>query len=278
MLLSVILQQIFLVESRNVIMLFIAKVCFVIKAFSLFVQVAGALPFTSERESLPKESQEGPELWCSDGVDANITTLQSSISADISRLTQYMINLFHGHNFVAGFQVKGLAELGKCGSINITQYPISNYSDDRQHIANRYWNLHLLNAMYKNILKLIRVHQYSTTPQATVSKLTLLQVMVDHFVEHLEEYLMAERCSCKDEECTLHRVTTAAIDKIVDQVRMELHPPNCTRINLLGEVINMVYRETSAILRILKKLNVVPSASNLCYILSSTNYPNGCPV
>ena len=258
-------------KSMKIIMLFFAKVCFVIKAFSILLQVAGALPL----ESLPKESQEEPELWCSDGVDVNITTLQSSITADISRLRRYMVDLFHGHNFVAGFQIKGLAKSGKCGSVIIAQYPSSNYSNDRQHIANKYWNLYLLNKMYKNILKLIMVHQYSNTSQTTVSKLAILQVMINHIVERIEEYLMAERCSCKGEECTLHHVSTAAIDEIIDQVRMELRPQNCTRINLLGEVITMVYRETGDIRKI---MNVVPSASNLCYILSSTNYPDGCPV
>ena len=55
---------------------------------------------------------------------------------------------------------------------------------------------------------------------------------------------MAERCSCKDAECTLHHVSTAAIEEIMDQAKLELRPSKCTRMNLLRGVLNMVYNET----------------------------------
>ena len=232
------------------------------------------LSFALPLESSSRASQNTTELWCHDDVDVNIINLQKGISADVIRLRQYVVNLFHGHQSSNAFKIEGLAELDKCGSIVIPTHPASCYNNERQRIVNRLWKLYLLEEMFKNTFKLIKLHQSSTVSDRDVSKLTTMQVMINHFAENVEEYLMAERCSCKDVECTLHRVTTAAIEEIMDQARLELRPSNCTRMNLLGGVLNMVYIETGAIGDI---LDVTPSAFKLCHIFSSANYPDGCP-
>ena len=233
-----------------------------------------ALPLKSSN----RVHQNTTELWCSDDVDVNITNLQKGIKAQVIRLRQYVFALIDGHRSSNDFKIEGLVEQDKCSSIVIPTHPVSSYSNGRQDIANKLWKLSLLKEMFKNTFKLIKLHQSSSVSDRDVSKLTTMQVMINHFVESVEEYLMAERCSCKDTECTLHHVTTAAIEEIMDQARLELRPSKCTRMNLLRGVLNMVYNETGPKTPIGDSFNVTPSAFKLCHIFSSANYPDGCPV
>ena len=202
--------------------------------------------------------------WCGAVVDASISNLKQAIRTDSAHFKRYRSDLFYGRPSFNDFNIVGLFSVNKCGNITIPVLPATKHKNDRQHIANRFWRVQLLNVMFKKIFKLIKIHQSVNTLDKDISKLSKLHFMLQHFVDNVEEYLMAEKCSCENEECIVHEMTTSAIEKVVDQVRMELHPPSCTRMNLLGEVIKKISEDVHFVDRILKGQSVRITTWKLC--------------
>ena len=202
--------------------------------------------------------------WCGAVVDASISNLKQAIRTDSVHFKRFRSDLFYGRPSFDGFNIEGLFSVNKCGNITIPVLPATKHKNVRQHIANSFWRVQLLNEMFRKIFKLIKIHQSVNILDKDISKLSKLHFMLQHFVDNVEEYLMAEKCSCENEECTVHQMTTSAIEEVMDQVRIELHPPACTRINLLGVVIKKISEDVHFVDRILKSQSVRITAWKLC--------------
>ena len=227
-------KLLYLVEKRRKVSIMDYCLRSFLVLLSIKLTVAYPTEHLSEQTKVP--------LWCEGvtlGVD--ITSLKREIRRDKFEFEDYRQKLFHGH---ASLNITGMEEFTEdnhCNVINIPPHSATSHSNDRQSMANSLWKIQLLNVMYKKVFQLIKIHESSTTLKNSIigSNLTVMQVMIDQFVQNTEEYLMAERCSCKSVNCSVHQMSNAAIENITDQVRSR-PASGCTRMNLLGKVIKKI--------------------------------------
>ena len=203
-------------------------------------------------------------LWCADKIDANIGTLKKALRTDSIRFEQYRRKLFYGHPSLTDSHIKGLVGIHKCGPLILPTHPAIHHRNSEQLIANSLWNIQLLNDLYKKILKLIKIHQQTSISEEDISKLNLMQVMIELYKDHMEEYVLAERCSCEGVQCSIHMLDESVPDTLTNIIRMKQHPSQCSRINMIGQVVRKVAEEVQVVDKMLKEQSVGLSEWELC--------------
>ena len=193
------------------------------------------------RRSAENLQTTGPRRWCANGSEVNTTVLKMKIKGDILQFIPFRQQLIAGEDSLKIPKVEGLTG-GACDTITIPPYSVIHHNNDSQHMANILWNVQFLNELYKKTFKLIMICEYPTTRDNTtdhnVAKLTKMQVMIDSFIENTEDYLMAERCSCKHATCSIHQFQLSK-ETVKDQIRLQSHSV-CTRMNFLGQVLRKI--------------------------------------
>ena len=216
-------------------------------------------------------------LWC-EGVMVGMdtTSLKQAIRREKFEFEDYRQKLFYGQVSLNIPGIEEFTEDNHCNVINIPPHSATGHSNDRQSMANSLWKIQLLNEMYKKVFQLIKIHESSTTLKNNIigSNLTVMQVMIDQFVQNTEEYLMAERCSCKSVNCSVHQMSNVAIENITDQVRRR-PASGCTRMNLLGKVIKKISWLMISVDKKLKYQQIRPASNwKICQTIAAVQISN----
>ena len=218
-------------------------------------------------------------VWCADSIDTKVTDMmKKTMKAHLIRVQKYSKNLMFGHELesVSNFQVAGLVDRGECPSINLTAHPNTTFKNNVQFMSNMFWDFQLLNLMYRDIFKLIKVQENSRTSQEEVLKLTTFQVMIDQFLISIEDYLAAAQCSCSGVMCSLHVLTEPARNTITNVVEMGIHTSGCSPLNMLGQVVLLMHSKVYTTLLHPAMRTGLPSTYKVCETFSNDRYPDGC--
>ena len=201
-------------------------------------------------------------LWCESEVDINIPSVKEDIRTTYLRFVTYRGYLISGHpndnsSMGHGYKIPDLFPEGddKCGLLLLPKYLTMDSNNILQIISNHSANIQLLSAMYRKVLMLIKVHHNSISSQKnlTVSKLTTMQVLMDHLAEQLDIYLSAEQCSCEAVDCEVHELTTSAVKAAMNEVKTKSRIAGCTMMNLLHKIMSGIKKEAEHIDNLLKK-------------------------
>ena len=241
----------------------------------LHITLTWLAPSAGQPAPSPLTSLNEEPKWCLSDVDSQST--MKALKTEGLRIDTYAAYLLYGHGFLSGFQIYQLNETSKCNVPNLPNHPLVMHMTNNQVVANTLWDLTLLNQLYRETFKLIRVHQQLRTSKEDLFKLTTLQVMVDHYIDLMEEYLSAERCSCEDVNCSIHEISTSVRKAFFNETTADHHPTECREVHLLGQVIKMIRRE----IRLLDSTGYLgreTTTYDLCMMFSRKNFPDGCPI
>ena len=219
--------------------------------FIFFLLIALVEPAALPSQPSAENEQTTAPLWlCANGSEEDTTGLKDDIGKNMSEFCLARQRIMYGY---PSFGIPGANELefDGCDDITIPDLPhfVSHHNNDRQHMANISWDVQFLNEMYKKTFKLIMIREFlptlNTTYNHIVAKLTLMQVLIDNFIESIENYLMAKGCSCKN------------ATYLTRQLQLPTETANCTKMNYLGKLLKAIDKQRVSAKRILD----LPSAT-----------------
>ena len=117
-------------------------------------------------------------------------------------------------------------------------------------MSDMFWDVQLLNLMYRDIFKNIKVKENSKTSQEDVSKLATFQVMIDQFLISIEDYLAAAQCSCSGVMCSLHvfNLIEPARNTVTNVAETGIQTSGCSPMNVLGQLLILIHSKVDTTL------------------------------
>ena len=188
----------------------------------------------------PSDVDSNGQTWWCDAVGQSDTSTRTKSIGSIIRTEGYSMFGFINNSVLRVSLLEGLEEKNesRCGAISFFSPPQTNHTATTrklQKVADKMWELGQAIALYRMAVRKLELQ--GALPEEDVPTLTVFDIMIHHYANHVERYLQASKCSCQNAKCTIH------LDMNVSHLRHELskdRSSSCTSQLLLGKIVQEI--------------------------------------